>query len=47
MSFAGSELAGQRGDKAACERALRTAAQLHRDNGEEWLAAQAEAKISA
>jgi len=39
-----AELAQLRGDAAGRERALRQAARLHRDNGEEWLAAQAEAR---
>jgi MalT-like TPR region len=40
-----AELVGLRGDAAARERALREAARLHRENGGEWLAAQAEARI--
>ncbi len=40
-----AELAHLRGDAAGRERALRQAARLHRDNGEEWLAAQAEARL--
>jgi tetratricopeptide (TPR) repeat protein len=39
-----AELARQRNDDAGCERALRAAARLHRENGEEWLATQAEAR---
>jgi len=42
-----AELARYRNDAAGCERALRTAARLHRENGEEWLAAQAEARIGS
>ena len=42
-----AELAKHSGDASGCERALRAAARLHRDNGEEWLAAQAEARIGA
>jgi hypothetical protein len=42
-----AEVARSRGDAAMCERALREAARLHRENGEEWLAAQAEAQIAA
>jgi hypothetical protein len=42
-----AELAQRRGDRVACERALRTAARLHRENGEEWQATQAEARIGA
>jgi class 3 adenylate cyclase/tetratricopeptide (TPR) repeat protein len=38
-------LARLRGDAASHERALREAARLHRENGEEWLAAQAEKKL--
>jgi class 3 adenylate cyclase/tetratricopeptide (TPR) repeat protein len=41
-----AELARARGDAAGCERALRDAARLHRENGEEWLATQAEAGIT-
>ena len=41
-----AELARSRGDAAGCERALRAAARLHRENGEEWLATQAEARIA-
>ena len=41
-----AELAQLRGDAAGRERALREAAQLHRDNGEEWLEAQAEARLA-
>jgi hypothetical protein len=37
----------QGGDDAPCERAFRTAAPLHRENGEAWLATQAEARIWA
>jgi class 3 adenylate cyclase len=36
-----------RDDEAGCERALRSAARMHRDNGEEWLATQAEARIAS
>ena len=42
-----AELARHRNDAAGCERALRTAARLHRENGEEWLATQAEARIGS
>jgi ATP/maltotriose-dependent transcriptional regulator MalT len=42
-----AELARHRGDAGGCERALRTAAQMHRENGEEWLATQAEARIGS
>jgi ATP/maltotriose-dependent transcriptional regulator MalT len=38
-------LARHRRDAVGCERALREAARMHRENGEEWLAAQAEARI--
>jgi class 3 adenylate cyclase/tetratricopeptide (TPR) repeat protein len=38
-----AELARARGDAVGRERALRAAARLHRENGEEWLATQAEA----
>jgi hypothetical protein len=41
-----AELARPGKDAAGSERALRTAARLHRENGEEWLAAQAEARIA-
>jgi tetratricopeptide (TPR) repeat protein len=40
-----AELARRLGDDPACEHALRTAARLHRQNGEEGLATQAEARI--
>ncbi len=40
-----AELARCRHDGVGCERALRAAAQMHRENGEEWLATQAEARI--
>ncbi len=42
-----AELARQRRDAAACERALRNAARLHRENGEEFQATQAEARIGS
>ena len=42
-----AEVARRRNDPAGCERALRTAARLHRENGEEWLATQAEARIGS
>jgi class 3 adenylate cyclase/tetratricopeptide (TPR) repeat protein len=42
-----AELARSRGDTAGCERALRAAARLHRENGDEWLATQVEARIGA
>jgi tetratricopeptide (TPR) repeat protein len=42
-----AELARLRNDATGCERALRTAARMHRENGEEWLATQAEARIGA
>ena len=38
-------LARHRGDAAGCEGALREAARMHRENAEEWLAMQAEARI--
>ncbi len=42
-----AELALHRNDPAGHERALRTAARLHRGNGEEWQATQAEARIGS
>jgi class 3 adenylate cyclase len=42
-----AELARRRRDDVGCERALRAAARLHRENGEEWLATQAEARIGS
>jgi hypothetical protein len=42
-----AELAPLRGDDAACEQALCAAARMHRENGEEWLATQAEGRIGA
>ena len=42
-----AELARVRGDAAGSERALRAAAELHRANGEEWLATQAEVRIGS
>jgi class 3 adenylate cyclase/tetratricopeptide (TPR) repeat protein len=42
-----AELARRLGDRVECERALRTAARLHRENGEGWLATQAEARIGS
>ena len=42
-----AELARGRGDADGCERALRAAARLHRENGDEWLATQAEARIAS
>jgi class 3 adenylate cyclase len=42
-----AELARHRHDDVECERALRAAARLHRENGEEWLATQAEARIGS
>jgi tetratricopeptide (TPR) repeat protein len=42
-----AELARHRRDAVGCERALREAARMHRENGEEWLAAQAEARIAS
>jgi hypothetical protein len=42
-----AELARHRKDAAGCERALRAAARLHRENGEAWLATQAEARIAS
>jgi class 3 adenylate cyclase/tetratricopeptide (TPR) repeat protein len=42
-----AELARHRNNHAGCERALRAAARMHRENGEEWLATQAEARIGA
>jgi class 3 adenylate cyclase/tetratricopeptide (TPR) repeat protein len=41
-----AELARSRGDAAGCERALREAVRLHRENGDAWLAAQAEARLA-
>jgi class 3 adenylate cyclase len=46
LEGARAELARARGDAPGCERALREAARLHRENGEEWLADQAEARIA-
>jgi hypothetical protein len=40
-----AELAQLCGDTAGRDRALREAARLYRENGEEWLAAQAEARV--
>jgi hypothetical protein len=40
-----AEFAARRGDGEAAARAWREAARLHRENGEEWLATQAEARI--
>jgi class 3 adenylate cyclase len=45
LEEARAELAQLRGDTAGRERALRAVARLHRENGEEWLAAQAEASV--
>jgi class 3 adenylate cyclase/tetratricopeptide (TPR) repeat protein len=42
-----AELARRRRDDAGCERAVRAAARLHRDNGEEWLATQAEERVGS
>ncbi len=42
-----AEISRHRNDDAGCEHALRAAARLHRENGEEWLATQAEAKITS
>jgi len=42
-----AELARSRGDAAGCEHALRAAAHLHRENGDEWLASQAETRIAS
>jgi hypothetical protein len=42
-----ADLARHRRDAVGCERALREAARMHRENGEEWLAAQAEARIAS
>jgi class 3 adenylate cyclase len=42
-----AELARLRNDASGCEHALRAAARMHRENGEEWLATQAEARIGA
>ncbi len=47
IEVARAELARSRGDTAGCEHALRAAARLHRENGDEWLAAQAEARIGS
>ncbi|MBI3386304.1 MAG: hypothetical protein HY027_01055 [Deltaproteobacteria bacterium] len=47
LHFGRTSMRAQRGDDAVCERAFRTAAPLHRENGEEWLATQAEARIWA
>jgi hypothetical protein len=41
-----AELARSRGDAAGCERALRDAVRLHRENGDAWLATQAEARLA-
>ena len=41
-----AELAQHRGDASGSEHALRAAARLHRENGDAWLAAQAEARIA-
>ena len=41
-----AELAQLRGDAAGRQRALCEAARLHRENGEEWMAAQAEARLT-
>ena len=40
-----AELARHDHDHVGCERALHAAARMHRENGEEWLATQAEARI--
>jgi tetratricopeptide (TPR) repeat protein len=42
-----ADLARRRRDAVGCERALREAARMHRENGEEWLATQAEAQIAS
>jgi class 3 adenylate cyclase len=42
-----AELARLRSDPAGCEHALRTAARMHHENGEEWQATQAEARLLA
>jgi len=42
-----AELAHLRNDATGCERALHAAARMHRENGEEWLATQAEARFGA
>ncbi|MEN8160952.1 MAG: hypothetical protein ABFS41_12835, partial [Myxococcota bacterium] len=42
-----AELAALRGDTAGTARAWREAARRHRENGEEWLARQAEARIAS
>ena len=42
-----NQVARLREDEAGRERALREAARLHRENGEEWLAAQAEARMTS
>jgi class 3 adenylate cyclase len=47
LEEARAELARHSGDSAACERALREAARLYSENGEPWLASQAEAGIDA
>jgi class 3 adenylate cyclase/tetratricopeptide (TPR) repeat protein len=41
-----AELARSRDDAVGCEQALRDAARLHRENGDQWLATQAEARIT-
>jgi adenylate cyclase len=46
ITEARAELAARRGDGEAAARAWREAARLHRENGEEWLATQAEAQIA-
>jgi hypothetical protein len=46
IEAARAELARSRGDTAGCERALRDAARLHRENGDAWLATQVEARLA-
>jgi hypothetical protein len=47
LEEARAELAAARGDRSAEEHAWREAARRHRENGEEWLATQAEARIAS
>jgi ATP/maltotriose-dependent transcriptional regulator MalT len=47
LEEARAELAARRGDPEAAARAWREAARRHRENGEEWLATQAEARIAS
>jgi Tfp pilus assembly protein PilF len=47
LEEARAELAARRGDGEGAARAWREAARLHRENGEAWLATQAEARIAS